>query len=765
MHKKILRLLVISLSTVTWTLSPLAEAAKQQQSKAEQLNAYFKSTGLSQKGTTYGDYWLKARKTYPVALRPFFDSWVANHRLQTVPNLQVSTFKDSQGKEQFRFTLSQQGQVLTFSYSDNPQKALTINGVSYTAKEASDFKTVLYKLYKQDSSVRKNLLASLKKPASKNKNFVLTYKEFKQLTARQKAEYLYRARLALHAAQKVYKVYYGGQAMNDLNERYRRADSLLEWMIGSSEAQAADEAPSATPFPVIPVTSKELAPVGSPVVDAASSDVYRGPASLGPSGPNSSGTLPAPSVPQPVKQNLGGKPTVKATDSPVDLTKGLNKTQTTGRDDNATKSAAKKEVVVPEVGANKPKPVTGPSPWSGPKTVQLKRADAPQGSGLTGKPCVVAGWLSYYGTGQSCGGVRGGDLDLKAQTESFTPSANCSGNAVACNPIVYGFAGVGQAHCVPRSQITYATEVCNSKSPLCTGDACSIEEQQKQKKAIIESYMKNVNGKDLNLVFDKDGKISPEQYEQISVYLEDFNGYLGKAISACDNDSTLSVITSKSKVKEYNKTNSVNLPYREDQKRACDGLRTRRLALQIFPSDPEGNTVSKCDIVKPGSTPAEVPVAAEPVAAKEPTKETCSCPAGSKDEGGACGGGGAVVVTPSESAVDEAMNPINRNPSATADSGGGLFGDITGWLTNNWWIFPVVTGVILGGICLYQWATTDGGFCADNDKPTPLNYVPPAPGSNTLPPGTTPPTPPPVAPPPVNPEGGSGSGPSTDGTR
>lgn len=549
-------------SVFTMCLSPVAQGAAAANQK-KLINQYLKETGLTTKKMTVGEFWRMVRHVYPPTLQKQLDLWVSLNRNELMPSVEATSFKDFDGKEQVRLTLSKDGQSANLTFTQDDDKPLKVNGVPFTKKELlnyNNFNDIANKLTKQDAALGKSLKTGSQSVISKSG--VLTLEEYKKLTAYQKAEYLIRLRQTVEAAQRVYQVIYGEQALNEVNKKY-------EWAL---------------------------------------------------------------------------------------------KTLFFGDDADAAGS-------------------------------------------LVGKPCIVAGYLSVYGESGSCGGSNQGAIDLKQKMEAN--KANCSGGGVACNPMVYGFDSAGSAYCVSRSDVKYATRVCNSKSPLQNSDP---KKEGENKKRIIESYLKKVKGQDINLKLNEEGKISEEQYKQISSYLGDLQKYINSAIAECG----------QAPLKNIQKQ-------REDQVSACNEIRTRAFSLQAFAVHPE-----------PPAPPAPLPDPGAPTcndkkAGSVPSKDgkACNCPEGSKE-----GEDGTCLV-------------VEAGGQGDLPGGNGATKEVTSecgfWCKNKNWIIPV--GVGLAALGLFWWLFKDKSK-ASNNGPV---YIPPAPvpeptatTSPTVP--TAPVTPPPPAP-------------------
>jgi hypothetical protein len=221
-------------SIFTMCLSPIAQG-KAAQTQSQIINDFVKSAGLS-KGTTVGEFWKLVRHAYPKPLQGQLDAWVAVNRNQMMPKVEVTAVKDRNGVEQFRLAMNSNGETATVTLTGDDAKPLKINNTLLTSKELTNYKgynELFAKVAAGDSKLKKNL--PLKPMNLIGQNPVLSLKEFKSLTPRQRAEYLVKMRMTIQAAQKVYEVKYGAQASADHDQKYMFA---LEFLFGE-EAEAA----------------------------------------------------------------------------------------------------------------------------------------------------------------------------------------------------------------------------------------------------------------------------------------------------------------------------------------------------------------------------------------------------------------------------------------------------------------------------------------------------------------------------------------------
>ena len=241
---------------------------------------------------------------------------------------------------------------------------------------------------------------------------------------------------------------------------------------------------------------------------------------------------------------------------------------------------------------------------------------------LTGKTCVVAGYISIYGgKSQSCGGVGEGDQNLKQQMGQYGQSCGAAA-PIPCNPLVYGFSDSGSAFCVPKAQVKYATANCNDQSPMHKDNAA-------EKARIIESYMKVVSGKNIKLHPNDKGEIPVEERAQIAGYLGDLNKLIDQSVELCTKSDEMGKIQVQ----------------RPDQKSACDNLMIRAFDLKTFAAAPEPPIELPPPMPKP---PKDDCNAMKPGSKYAADHKSCRCPEGTEEKmvGGEDGGEGQVSCAP-----------------------------------------------------------------------------------------------------------------------
>lgn len=216
-----LKIAACFLSSFSMVLSPMAQAKGKENERREQVEQFLKNTGLGTKKLTASEYWYSVRHVFPQNMRFSLDRWVSLNREQMMPTIQVTNFKDANGTEQVRLFFTAEGQSVTVTYTGNEDFPLKINGVSFSKKEVNehDLNKIAARLIKEDSSVRK-VYAKGDLPSLRKNKLVLSLKEFRHLTAKQRAEYLYRLRLTMEAATKVFGKKRGQQALEELNRNH-----------------------------------------------------------------------------------------------------------------------------------------------------------------------------------------------------------------------------------------------------------------------------------------------------------------------------------------------------------------------------------------------------------------------------------------------------------------------------------------------------------------------------------------------------------------
>lgn len=298
---------------------------------------------------------------------------------------------------------------------------------------------------------------------------------------------------------------------------------------------------------------------------------------------------------------------------------------------------------------------------------------------LGGKSCIVAGYISKYGgDSQSCGGTIQGRKDLEAQMGKYQAKCTTSGS-VPCNPLVYGFKSGTEAYCVPPSNVKYATSYCNRQSPL---------NDVKDKKRIIESFAER-NGNTIDLKFDEEGKVSEDQYKQISEYLKGLNTLVADATKLCDSDADFAKIKNQ----------------RPDQADACEALKIRAFDLQTLSAKNEAGDL-------PG-----VPVATTPTSDctlisgsnwDESTKK-CICADGQQEKTDESGARMCSILVADGGTTGVDTTGVDSGPKAKPEK--------SWWSENSDWLIPV--GLLGLGAGLYWWWLKDA-----TKAETPV-YVPP----------------------------------------
>jgi hypothetical protein len=381
----------------------------------------------------------------------------------------------------------------------------------------------------------------------------------------------------------------------------------------------------------------------------------------------------------------------------------------------------------------------------GKKTVQyfftqslMSSADAQTKSEIraaVGKPCLVAGYVGEIVTTGSrtyCNPASA----IKAFEERTGIKSTCSSGTHGCNPISFPKSG-GICEKPGRGNDSYQqfTKLCGDASPIKT----AAEQAE-----LVKAYVKKKEGKDLSFGL-KDGKVdNEEEYNKyIKPYMDEHNKLNEEAynnVCSSANFSTVSKIDRK-------------------LQSACDTLKDRKIALELFKAESVGTTP---------------PVATTPPGPADGPGSPChtddfkgdkakDAPNGIRDANKKCiatavpapGAAGSTAGMTREECdkqngtyvIDDKTGEkvCRTREAAVAPVAAGRTRTEPGWFERNKnLIFGLGAGLLVFlGI---RWATRSSGSGSSG------NYNPPAP-----PP--LPPVPPPVVPPVVPPiEGGTGTG-------
>jgi hypothetical protein len=490
------------------------------------------------KNITVGEFYQRLRPYLPATLADDLGVWAVLNRNEKMPSFEVSTYKNSDGKEQLRLILTKGAESLTVSFDPaSEKKYLKVNNVDLSKKDVLFHEQAFRKIAKFDKSTRASLLSKPQIDIRKT-SIALSFEEFARLNASQQAIYLANIRYVSTAAQKVMELYHPGVATNAPEDVYKFFARVL----------VGDEA------------------------DAS--------------------------------------------------------------------------------GATYPK---------------------------FGDTCIVNGYVSIYGKTErrtaedkkggakeilSCGGGPTGranlqeQINLRAQVKDSDKKANthCPPKQLPCNEDMFSYKENGDRFCVedkPEYILHATSKSCADQSKLRIG----TPDELKDKKDIVEHYLKYHDGIKIDLKFNKEGKISPDQFKLIAEYLKKQNDYVQMAYNTCLEEPLSGIVKTK-----------------KDQATACNAILTRKIQIQAwdvetpvpiathieppalppldnlcaFP-EPEGSVPGpdgKCMCPAELSHPTTIPdangkelvvCAAGPVATNPPQKKQCSDDPKMKDDGkGGC---------------------------------------------------------------------------------------------------------------------------------
>jgi hypothetical protein len=222
--------------TTKWIHHPLPNIDYNYNIDKETVQKFFTITGLGKKkDLTVGEFFNKALPLLPKTLQRDLGYWAMVNRSQTMPQVQVSTYKASSGKEQIRLVFSRDSETMTLSFDpDSETKFVKVNNVDLSKRDVHFHDNAFRKLAKFDKSIRQSLLTKRSSPTAPN--VVFSAPEFGRLTPRQQAMYMIQLRETVRAAQDVQKAFKGKKvAFGPQNEN----ELYAKYFVGM-DAQAAD---------------------------------------------------------------------------------------------------------------------------------------------------------------------------------------------------------------------------------------------------------------------------------------------------------------------------------------------------------------------------------------------------------------------------------------------------------------------------------------------------------------------------------------------
>jgi hypothetical protein len=204
------------------------------------VQEYFKFTGLGgKKKITVGEFYTKMRPLFPKTQRNDWDRWATLNHNSLMPDIQVTSYKASEGKDQVRMLLTMPDKkVVTLSFDPNSDKSFVkYNNVNLSKKDIIYYEQAARKVATFDkdvnASVKNGAVNRFRQPVK------LSYEEYKRFTPAQRAEYIVNLRYLVESSQEALKVFRGGRAMN---ERERKQEYVVQQFLGQF-AEADEDAP------------------------------------------------------------------------------------------------------------------------------------------------------------------------------------------------------------------------------------------------------------------------------------------------------------------------------------------------------------------------------------------------------------------------------------------------------------------------------------------------------------------------------------------
>lgn len=198
-------------------MEPFAQAADYPIDVSEaRVREFVKETNLDNSKQTMGQFFSKIEKTIPARVANQMRPWFETHSHEKMPALDVSKFKDTDGKQKIRLTLTKGKESISISFLGEDERMAKVGSVSLMLEDVLKFAPMVDRIYAHIPSTRE-----LKEPASEKKapevpQIVVRPKDeytgffafptaatFKKMTPAQRAELVVRLRQVWNASQEV----------------------------------------------------------------------------------------------------------------------------------------------------------------------------------------------------------------------------------------------------------------------------------------------------------------------------------------------------------------------------------------------------------------------------------------------------------------------------------------------------------------------------------------------------------------------------------
>lgn len=195
-------------------MEPVALAADYPIDVSEsRIRDFIKETSLDNSKQTMGQFFAKIEKTIPARVADQMRPWFEAHSHEKMPALDVSKFKDTDGKQKIRLTLTKGSDTLSISFLGEDARMAKVGSVPLMLEDILKFGPMIDRIYANMPSARvtKETATETDGPRTVNRprdEYVGFFAfpsaaTFKKMTPAQRAELVVRLRQVWNAAQEV----------------------------------------------------------------------------------------------------------------------------------------------------------------------------------------------------------------------------------------------------------------------------------------------------------------------------------------------------------------------------------------------------------------------------------------------------------------------------------------------------------------------------------------------------------------------------------
>lgn len=160
---KFSRWMSTSLSILTMTLLPLSDGFAAQNRQIE-INKQMVKDAIYQMGlnksTTYGEFYEKNKNLFPPRLQKEFSSYFLNNKNEKMPQFEISSVKDSEGRLVPMLRSSQNGELFSVQFTGEENKFLKFNNTNLSEIDLINFTDAIKRITSSEQKLRNQVRSS-----------------------------------------------------------------------------------------------------------------------------------------------------------------------------------------------------------------------------------------------------------------------------------------------------------------------------------------------------------------------------------------------------------------------------------------------------------------------------------------------------------------------------------------------------------------------------------------------------------------------------